>query len=51
MYSQYAVAAAICSVVLPVIAILAVGLRIQARRLKSLSFGPDDYLVMAALVS
>ena len=30
---------------------VAVGLRIQVRRFKRLSLGPDDYLVFAASVS
>ncbi len=51
MYSSYAVAAAVCSVVFPVTATIAVGLRLRARRLNFLSLGSDDYLVIAALVS
>ena len=50
MYSSYAVATAVCSVVFPVFASLAVLLRLRARRIKSLSYGIDDYTVIVALV-
>ena len=50
MYSSYAVATAVCSVVFPVLASLAVLLRLRAREIKSLSYGTDDYTVIAALV-
>ena len=51
MYSSYAVAAAVCSVVFPVFASLAVLLRFRARKIKSLSYGIDDYAIVVALVS
>lgn len=50
MYSSYAAAAAVCSVIFPFLAIVAVGLRLRARTLKSLALGLDDYLVIVALV-
>ncbi|CAD6589006.1 MAG: hypothetical protein ASARMPREDX12_003557 [Alectoria sarmentosa] len=51
MYSSYSVAAAVCSVVFPTLATLAVVLRFRARKLKSLKYGTDDYVIVAALVS
>ena len=51
MYSKYSVAAAVCSVVFPALASLAVALRLRARKIKSLSYATDDYLIIAALVS
>ena len=50
MYSSYSVAAAVCSVVFPVFAFLAVLLRLRARKLKTLSYGTDDYSIVVALV-
>ena len=50
MYSSYSVAAAVCSVVFPVLASLAVGIRLRARKIKSLSYKIDDYVILIALV-
>lgn len=51
MYSSYSIAAAVCSVVFPTLASLAVVLRFQARKRKSLKYGTDDYVIVVALVS
>ena len=40
----------IVSIVFPLLAILAVVLRLYARRCKSLRLGPDDYVILVALV-
>ena len=50
MYSSYSVAAAVCSVVFPFFASLAVGMRLRARNIKSLSYKTDDYVILLALV-
>lgn len=50
MYSSYSVAAAICSVIFPTLAVVAVGFRLPARKIKSLAWGADDYLVLSAQV-
>lgn len=36
--------------ILPSVAVLAVALRLYARRLKNFSLGPNDYTILAALV-
>ena len=50
MYSQYSVAAAVCSVIFPLFASVAVFLRLWARKTQKLRYGPDDYVVVLALV-
>lgn len=51
MYSQYSVNAAVCSVVFPALASLAVALRLRARKIKSLRYAADDYIIISCLVS
>jgi hypothetical protein len=51
MYSSYSVAAAVCSVIFPVLAIVAVALRFRARSIKGQRYAADDYIVVLALVS
>lgn len=50
MYSSYSIAAATCSVIFAVLATMAVALRFYARRIQSLAYGADDYIVLLALV-
>jgi len=49
MYSSYSVAAAVCSVIFPVLASFAVALRFRARSIKGQRYGVDDYLALLAL--
>ncbi|MCJ1245199.1 hypothetical protein MMC30_002400 [Trapelia coarctata] len=49
MYSSYAVAAAVCSAVFPALASVAVVLRLRARRINSLRYATNDYIVLVAL--
>ena len=51
MYSSYAVAVVVCSIVFPILASVAVFLRFYARRMKALSLGADDWAITGALVS
>lgn len=50
MYSSYSVTTAVCSVVFPFLASLAVGMRLRARNIKSLPYKTDDYVILLALV-
>ena len=50
MYSSYSVAAAVCSVIFPLLASVSVALRLRARSIKAVGYGADDYTVIVALV-
>lgn len=50
MYSTYSVAAAICSVIFPVLATIAVALRFRARQVIKHRLRVDDYAIVVALV-
>lgn len=51
MYSKYSVTAAVCSVVFPALASIAVALRFWARKFTSIPFAADDYMIVISLVS
>ena len=51
MYSSYAVAIVVCSVIFPTLAAMAVFLRFYARRMKALDLRADDWAITGALVS
>ena len=50
MLTNLAKTTIIVSIVFPLLATLAVALRLYARRCKSLRLGPDDYVILVALV-
>ena len=51
MYTSRAVAVIVTSVVLPLLASIAIALRFKARNGKAVGFHSDDYFIVAALVS
>ena len=50
MYSRYSVAATVCSITFPILASIAVVSRLWARKAQTLRYGPDDYVLVFALV-
>lgn len=50
MATSASISIVVVAIVLPILAIIAVGLRISARRFKSQELEKDDYLIVAALV-
>ena len=50
MYSNLSIATVVASAVIPLLAALAVALRLQARKIKKLPLYADDYFIAASLV-
>ena len=50
MLSTRAKALVVVSIIFPILALIAVGLRLYARRIKSLALKADDYVILVALV-
>ena len=50
MYASGKTAIRACTITFPLLATIAVGLRVQARRINSTLLGADDYVMILALV-
>lgn len=51
LYSSYSVVILVVSVIFPVLASIAIGLRFRSRKIKSLALKADDFTILSALVS